>query len=101
MSCSNWRFCSRKTFLLWPVKPKEIHVVFSSSSFPKSIIEIKLFIMLPSTFVSCIKSVLANYRLLGSRTKDLMDKSSHDIFCRVEKQPHTTSPGWTKHPTLI
>ena len=45
--------------------------------------------------------VLRSIILEGSRTKDPMDKSSHAIFCMVDKRSHTTSSGWTKHPTLI
>ena len=69
VSCFNWRFCSNKTFLFFfslAYEAKEILAVFSSSSFLKSLTERKLFIMLTSTFVSCIESVLASYRLLAS-----------------------------------
>ena len=50
-----------------------------------------------SLLTTCVQKMLIASN--GSQTKDPMDKSSHAIFCRVDERSHTTSPGWTKHPT--
>ena len=40
-----------------------------------------------------VYKILFSITKQGSQTKDPMDKSSHAIFCRVDKRSHTTSPG--------
>ena len=47
---------------------------------------------------SCLATLLLQS---GARQKNPWTKAPHAIFCWVDKRSHTSSPGWTKHPTLI